>query len=405
MKFHINKIGLLFIAYCVCSTGLDNVVLSCYAQSVQSKFAPAAKSAPAPTGKASALLLGLNTNAGYKTLYITMGAGTAKVSGTKDYILAPTGSAGSPEQPSKEKFKFMLAGTYLEVQNVSKRFSLGREFTWYAHDVIAMTSALEQVKKDMAHDFEVEKDLNQHFLNEPADEKKPGYMSWALEAIEWVGNGFFQKDHYYEQSKYGSSNRVLENTFIPLGDDQTLMNKASVFVDKKTLKSASDSLVRRNRQGQILLENDPTQPIPDTEFMPENLKIRLYRKKGVMRYRVEPTMESGLMGDFYVDMGKAPATLINHNEGPANFDEYRKINPDVVDVLQAPTLDVIFVVTNKEILGVDPKTGAEVLNYKLPAAWLAKSERYYDLHPAPSVVMAEWAKPEQLAEWAKAMRW
>lgn len=381
------------------------ILYSVAAQGTASRFAPAIKNLKPTPGKNPALLLGLNTNDGYKTVFISEDKGAWKVSGTKDYILTPTGSSGSPEQPSKTKSKFMIVGTVLEVKQVNPRFSLGREFTWFAQDVIAKASALEQVNKDIAHDFEVEQDLNQHFLNEPADDKKPGYMSWALEAIEWVGNGFFQKDHYYEQSKYGSSNRVLENNFMPIGDDLTIMSLASKHVDKKLLKAASDTLIKRNRRGQILFESDPTQPIPDTEFAPERLKIRLFRKKGIVRYRVEPSLESVLLGDYYFDMGPAPAALVNFNEFPLDYEAFRKIDATVEDVLVSPGQDFVLVLTSKELIGIDAKTNAEVLNHKLPAQWTQKSKRYYDLHPTPSVVMAEWATQEQLPDWQKAMRW
>ncbi|MCS6905879.1 MAG: hypothetical protein RML72_12685, partial [Bacteroidia bacterium] len=296
-------------------------------------------------------------------------------------------------------------GSILESKKIGDKFHIGREFVWDAESKSQIPHVIQKLKSEAYLDFEKEIEYQQAYFDKNGNYiGRERYSSWTLEAIKYVGSGFYQKDHYYELLSEGRASRTVETVFIPLHETLQFFNRAELYIDKNTLKAASDTLIKRNRLGKIRIDN-LNEKIPDSYFAPESLKVKIYRKKGIVRCEVEPMIDYVYLGQYYVDVGPAPKSLIAYNEMPLDYDHLKKMNPQLKDVLVSPLQDIVILFIDDQLVGYETRTMKEILRYTLPRAWSGKSNRLYDNLNNPCFVMVEWCTtPEQLQFWERELK-
>jgi hypothetical protein len=339
------------------------------------------------------LLLGFSSNAGYKTLWFTFKNDKLILNQIFDYIAAP------------QQTVFRFIGSVIESKKIGDKFNIGREFVWDAEEKSQIPAAIQRVKNEIKVDFEKEIEFNQHYFDRSGNYiGRESYSSWTLEAIKYVGSGFYQKDHYYELLTEGRASRTVETSFIPLHETQQFFNRAELYISKNILKAASDTLLKKNRLGKIKIDNF-NEKIPDFYFLPESLKVRLHRKKGIVRCEVEPMIDYVYLGQYYLDVGPAPKSLIAYNEMPLDYDHLKKMHPNLKDVIVSPLQDIVIFFIEDQLIGYETRSLKEILRYTLPPSWSGKSSRLYDNLNNPCFVMVEWCtSPEQLQLWENELK-
>jgi hypothetical protein len=364
-----------------------------YAQSGQNPYELQFKVLKPAKEKTQGLLLGFSSNAGYKTLWFTFENDKLTLNQTFDYIAAP------------QQTTFRFIGSIIESKKIGEKFNIGREFVWDAEEKSQISAAIQKMKSEARLDFEKEIEFNLHYFDRSGNYiGRENYSSWTLEAIKYVGSGFYQKDHYYELLTEGRASRTVETSFIPLHETQQFFNRAELYISKNLLKVASDTLLKRNRLGKIKIDNF-NEKIPDSYFLPESMKVKLYRKKGVVRCEVEPMIDYVYLGQYYFDVGLAPKSLIAYNEMPLDYDHLKKMHPNLKDVIVSPLQDIVIFFIEDQLIGYEIRGLKEVLRYTLPASWSGKSARLYDNLNNPCFVMVEWCtSPEQLEFWERELK-
>lgn len=91
------------------------------------------------------------------------------------------------------------------------------------------------------------------------------------------------------------------------------------------------------------------------------------------------------------DVGPAPSTLVSRNSFPLKFSEFKRIDPDLIDVFIAPNYSTIFVLTKAWIYAIDVAT---------------KRELYRERHDLSfnKVVMVEWATGDYVNKWEETLQ-
>lgn len=91
-----------------------------------------------------------------------------------------------------------------------------------------------------------------------------------------------------------------------------------------------------------------------------------------------------------VDCGALQPSFLAHNTFPLDYGAFVATDSTVRDVFISPAQDIVYVLSDDTITGIDVATRNEVIQYALPEGSI--------------VVMAEWATGERLATWKKVLR-
>lgn len=87
-----------------------------------------------------------------------------------------------------------------------------------------------------------------------------------------------------------------------------------------------------------------------------------------------------------IDLGVAPALLVNYADSGLDFSQFKKIDPKALVVFRSPDKATIFVLTTERMIAVDTRSKRELFN----------SEHRLKFN---KIIMAEWAEGDNTARW------
>lgn len=90
------------------------------------------------------------------------------------------------------------------------------------------------------------------------------------------------------------------------------------------------------------------------------------------------------------DAGPAPTELVGRNSFPLKFNDFKRIDPELVDVFISPNFSTIFVLTQTWIFGIDVASKRELFR--------KKHELVFN-----KVVLVEWATGDYVNKWETAL--
>lgn len=91
------------------------------------------------------------------------------------------------------------------------------------------------------------------------------------------------------------------------------------------------------------------------------------------------------------DAGPAPAELVGRNSFPLQYNDFKRIDPNLIDVFIGPNYSTIFVLTKEWVYGIDVATKRELYHQKHNLAF-------------NKVVMVEWATNDHVERWEKILQ-
>jgi hypothetical protein len=122
----------------------------------------------------------------------------------------------------------------------------------------------------------------------------------------------------------------------------------------------------------------------------------LQRVRGVVHLKCQADVQASYAesGDYVltaeVDCGAVQSPYVHQNTFPLDYDSFTVADSTVRDVFVSPAQDMVYVLTDDTLVGIDTATKNEVIHYALPEG--------------STVVMAEWATGDRLGKWTAALR-
>lgn len=171
-----------------------------------------------------------------------------------------------------------------------------------------------------------------------------------------------------------------------------IKGKLEYFIDNLDNESAYEGYDSTEYAGIDPAEIDGRPESVDTSAV----DFVLQRVRGTVHLKCQADAQAAYAesGDYVltaeVDCGTVPQPYVSQNTFTLDYDDFTIADSTVRDVFISPAQDMVYVLADDTLIGIDVATKNEVIHYALPEGSI--------------VVMAEWATGDRLGKWTAALR-
>jgi hypothetical protein len=239
---------------------------------------------------------------------------------------------------------------------------------------------------------------------------------WFRELIQYIGSGFYIRRQANGFQFVGGNGRgFTENADIAPLEEKKMSYLLKDYLGAAELQKVSQKLAAQFK-ADFISEDDEAEVRKTCEAaaveasQPNVISFELERKNGLTQLiaRSDSTLDcvnaqgATNLADEYskTPIGPAPKSLIQYNSFPLDYAQLQKLEPKLKDAFVSPNQNILFLLTDKEVIGVDVVSGKEMFRNS-PSA-LQQKDEYGGVADA-GVVMVEWATGDAVNRWTNAI--